>query len=101
MKPYKKYAMLLHRSASLHLLVKRPRGKILSTLATVARRKMSQSKAGQVLATVLRQVTSLNALLATPKNARTATMLGPFQEQQVPSRSHLSHSLITDSTQPL
>lgn len=100
MKTCKKYAMLLHGSASLYL--RRPiRREFLSTLA-MDLRQVSYSKGGELLATLLRQLprTSVIIIVATPKKTRTPSMLGPFQRHQVLSQSHLFHLLITDSTLP-
>ena len=98
MKTCKKYAMRLHRSASLHSrrLLRR---RMLPTLA-MGLPKMPQSEARELLATKSRPLprTSLIIVVATPQKTRTASMLGPFQGQQVLSRSHLFHLLIIDST---
>ena len=98
MKIYKKSAVLLPRSANLHLR-RLLRKKVLPTLA-MDLRKGSQSEAGKLLATELPRM-SLISIVANPKNTRTTSILGPLQGQPVLSPSHLFHSLIADSIQPL
>ena len=94
----KKSAMPSHRSANLRS--RRPlRRRMLPTLV-LALTKTSHFQAGQTVATVRRYLprTSLSSMMATPKQTRTASMLGPFQSNQVLSRSHLSPPHITKWT---
>ena len=100
MKPCKKHAMLLLRSAN--SFSKRPLGAAMLPNLAMGLRKNSQSKVGQLLAPVLRQLlrTSMIVMTAIPVKSRTASMLNPFQEQQKLSQSHLFLPLITDPSLP-
>ena len=80
MKTCKRHAMLSLRSAN--LFSKRPLGGAMLPSLAMGLRKISQSKVGQLLAPVLRQLlrTSMIVMTAIPVKTRTVLMLSPFQE---------------------
>lgn len=65
-------------------------------------RKISQSKVGQLLAPVLRQLlrTSMIVMTAIPVKLRRFLRLNPFQKQQQLLQLHLFLPLITDLSLP-